>query len=110
MLARAAAALIGALAALVAVAPAYGRSPGAPDLGQLSAAPLQRIGPAPASLPVTLQLGLVADQKGIAGAARAGSDPGLPSYGRYPTLPELRRRFGAPPPRLRAVLTALRRD
>jgi subtilase family serine protease len=78
------------------------------DFGPLSHAGLKRVGAAPTGYPVTLQLGLVAGQKGIAGAARAGSDPSSPSYGNYPTLSELARRWGAPPARRRAVLSALR--
>jgi subtilase family serine protease len=75
--------------------------------GPISPAGMRRLGRAPANFPVTLQLGLVADQDGMANAARAGSDPSSPSYGRYATPLELRRRFGAPIARQRAVLAAL---
>jgi kumamolisin len=78
------------------------------DFGLPSRAGLERVGAAPGAFPVTLRLGLVADQKGIASAARAGSDPSSPTYGVYPTLAELARRYGAPAARQRAVLAALR--
>ena len=99
--------LIGMLFALLATGPARGQVPPV-DFGPISPAGLKRVGAAPETFPVTLQLGLVADQKGIAAAARAGSDPSSPSYGQYPTLPELRLRFGAPAARQGAVLRALR--
>ena len=69
---------------------------------------LRRIGPAPAATPVTLQLGLVADQQRIARTARAASDPSSPTYGTYLTLVEFAKRLGAPVSRQRAVLDALR--
>jgi subtilase family serine protease len=78
------------------------------DFGLPSAAGRKHLGAAPKSFPVTLQLGLVADQQGIANAARYGSDPSSPTYGQYPTLTELAQRWGAPAARRRAVLQALR--
>jgi kumamolisin len=98
----------GILLALPATAAAGGRVSTRVDFGPLSTAGLKRVRAAPEAFPVTLQLGLVADQKGIKAASRAGSDPSSPSYGRYPTLPELRRRLGAPATRQRDVLRALR--
>jgi subtilase family serine protease len=82
--------------------------PATVDFGLPSAPLSARVGAAPEGVPVTLQLGLVADQQGIAAAARAGSDPSSSTYGVYPTLTELRSRWGAPPARQRAVLAALR--
>ena len=78
------------------------------DFGLPSRAGLERVGAAPRGFPVTLQLGLVADQRGIASAARAASDPSSSTYGLYPTLSEFARRLGALPARRRAVLAALR--
>lgn len=54
------------------------------------------MGATPASFPITLELGLLADQKGIASAARA-SDPSSSAYGNYLTLSEFARRLGADP-------------
>jgi kumamolisin len=78
------------------------------DFGLPSRVGLSRIGAAPASFPVTLQLGLIADEKRIAADVRAASDPSSPTYGHYPTLSEFARRRGAPVARRRAVLDALR--
>jgi subtilase family serine protease len=101
-----------ALARMLVGAPATGAaraaSPAAVAFGLPPRAGLRRIGVAPARARVTLQLGLVADQAGIARDARAGSDPSSPGYGRYPTLSELVRSRGAPAARQRPVLAALR--
>jgi subtilase family serine protease len=77
------------------------------DFGLPARAGLERVGVAPGRFPVTLQLGLVADQQRIASAARAASDPSSPTYGQYPTLAEFVSRYGAPAERRRAVLAAL---
>ena len=76
--------------------------------GPLSHSGLTRMGAAPTGFRVTLQLGLVANLRGMANAARAASDPSSPSYGTYLTLAQLRQRFGAPGSRQAAVLRALR--
>jgi kumamolisin len=76
--------------------------------GPLSHAGLKRLGIAPRSFPVTLQLGLVANLTGMANAVQAASDPSSSSYGTYLTLAQLRQQFGAPVSRQTAVLGALR--
>ena len=96
------------LLALQASGPASADQPAKIDFGLPSGAGLHRVGPAPAAFPVTLQLGLVANQTAIATAARAASDPSSPTYGSYPTLAEFARDRGAPAARQRAVLAALR--
>jgi kumamolisin len=77
------------------------------DFGLPSRTGLDRVGAAPGSFPVTLELGLLADQKGIASAARASSDPSSSTYGIYPTLSEFARRRGADSARQRAVIDTL---
>ena len=77
------------------------------DFGLPSHAGLVRVGAAPGSFPVTLELGLLADQKGIATAARASSDPSSSTYGIYPTLSAFARHWGADPARRHAVIDAL---
>lgn len=104
--------VVGALALAGILSDARPRDAGAAqsaevDFGLPSAAGMKRVGAAPSGFPVTLQLGLVADQQGIARAARAASDPSSSSYGRYETLAELAGRMGAPATRRRAVLRAL---
>jgi subtilase family serine protease len=77
------------------------------DYGPLSTEGRTRVGRAPADYPVLLQLGLVADQKSIADAAKSGSDPSSSSYGTYPTLAQLSADWGASEDRRRDVLAAL---
>ena len=103
----AALALAGVLRSSPAPGGASAAQPATVDFGLPSRAGLKRVGAAPGGFPVTLELGLVADQNAIASAARAGSDPSSSTYGLYPTLPELARRLGAPTARRRAVLDAL---
>jgi subtilase family serine protease len=107
VLLAAGAAMAGTLLAFHISAAAAATPPPNVSFGLPSAPLSARVGGAPEGVPVTLQLGLVADQQGIAAAARAGSDPSSPTYGVYATLPELERRWGAPPARQRAVLAAL---
>jgi subtilase family serine protease len=104
--------VVGVALAVVLVALLTGATRGAQssnvDLGLPSRTGLERAGAAPGRFAVMLQLGLVADQKSIARAAPAASDPSSSTYGRYPTLLEFARRRGALPARRRAVLDALR--
>jgi subtilase family serine protease len=110
-------ALVGLLAtglALAGVLPARlpsgavgGPQPTKVDFGLPSRTGLVRVGAAPASFPVTLELGLLGDQKGIASAARASSDPSSSAYGNYPTLSEFARRLGADMAKRQAVVDAL---
>ncbi len=79
------------------------------DFGPISHAGLVRIGPAPNGLPLTLELGLVADNAGLRQALRAASDPASPTYGAYLTLAQLRARYGARPAVQAAVTRALQR-
>jgi kumamolisin len=96
------------LLALQASGPAQADPSAKVDFGLPSRAGLERVGAAPGAFPVTLQLGLVANQTAIANGARAASDPSSPTYGAYPTLSEFAHHYGAPASRQRAVLTALR--
>jgi kumamolisin len=97
-----------ALLALQASGPAQADPSAKIDFGLPSRTGLTRVGTAPGAFPVTLRMGFVADQQGIANAARSGSDPSSPTYGDYLTLPELAHRYGAPAARQRTVLAALR--
>ena len=101
-----------ALAGVLPALPGSGSSgtnrPAKVAFGLPSRAGLNRVGVAPAGFPVTLQLGLVADQSRIASAARAASDPSSSTYGAYPTLSEFARRLGASASVRSAVLATLR--
>jgi hypothetical protein len=100
-------ALARVLPARPAPGPATAAQPAKVDFGLPSRAGLKRVGAAPAGFPVTLELGLLADQKGIASDVRASSDPSSSTYGIYPTLSEFAHRRGADPVRRRVVIAAL---
>jgi len=67
-----------------------------------------RVGAAAADRELSLMLGLRRDDAGLARFVDRVSDPASPSYGRYLDVPEIARRFGAPPAARRATLRWLR--
>ena len=76
------------------------------DYGPISHKGLKSAGAASTSLKLSLQLGLIADQQGIANAAKAASSPTSSSYGKYPSLSTLQSKYGASSSRRNAVLNA----
>src|SRR4051812_2854774 len=78
------------------------------DYGPISHSGLRDAGPASGGLKLALQLGLVADQQGIASAAKSASSPGSSSYGSYPSLSTLTSRYGASSSRRSAVVNAFK--
>lgn len=78
------------------------------DYGPISHSGLKSTGPASGSLELSLQLGLIADQQGIADAAKAGSSPSSSTYGSYPSLSTLASRYGASSSRRNAVVKAFK--
>ena len=67
-----------------------------------------RVGAAVADRELSLMLGLRRDDAGLARFVDRVSDPASPSYGHYLDVPEIARRFGAPPAARRATLRWLR--
>jgi kumamolisin len=78
------------------------------DYGPISHSGLRDAGPASSGLKLSLQLGLIADQDGIADAAKAASTPGSSGYGKYPSLSTLTSRYGASSARRNAVVKAFK--
>jgi subtilase family serine protease len=78
------------------------------DYGPISHKGLKSAGPAPTGLRLPLQLGLIADQDGIADAVKAASNPSSSSYGKYPSLSTLASRYGASSSRRNAVVNAFK--
>src|SRR3954454_23500543 len=73
------------------------------DYGPLSHNGLKSAGAASTGLRLSLALGLVADNDGVAQAAKAASSPGSSSYGKYPSLSTLASKYGASSSRRKAV-------
>jgi hypothetical protein len=55
------------------------------DYGPISHKGLKSAGSASTGLKLSLQVGLIANQQGIANAAKAASSPTSSSYGKYPS-------------------------
>jgi kumamolisin len=78
------------------------------DYGPISHSGLKSAGPASTGLKLSLQLGLIANQQGIANAAKAASSPTSSSYGKYPSLSTLQSKYGASSSRRSAVVNAFK--
>ena len=77
------------------------------DYGAISHQGLESLGPASPGLRLTLELGLIADQQGIADALKSASNPSS-TYGHYLTLSELQQKYGASSSRRNAVVEAFK--
>lgn len=75
----------------------------------VAAGDVRSLGPAPAQQQLALDIPLLADDTGLERFALSVATPGSASYGRYATVAELARRFGARPAASRAVMRYLRR-
>src|SRR5271154_4756694 len=65
------------------------------DFGDISHSGLKDLGPASTGLKLSLEVGLIADQQGIANAVKSASNPSSSSYGKYLTLSTLQSKYGA---------------
>src|SRR5690242_7915770 len=78
------------------------------DYGPISHKGLKSAGPASPGLKLSLQLGLIANQQGIANAVKAASSPTSSSYGKYLSLSTLQSKYGASSSRRSAVVDAFK--
>ncbi|HEY6761781.1 MAG TPA: S53 family peptidase [Baekduia sp.] len=78
------------------------------DYGPISHKGLRSLGPASTSTKLTLQLGFIANQSGIADAAKAASSPTSSTYGKYLSLSSLASRYGASSSKRNAVVNAFK--
>ena len=78
------------------------------DFGAISHKGLKDLGPASTGLKLSLELGLIADQQGIANAVKAASNPSSSSYGDYLSLSTLQQKYGATSSRRNAVVGAFK--
>jgi hypothetical protein len=78
------------------------------DYGPISHQGMKNAGAASGSLTLSLQLGLIANQQGIANAVKAASSPTSSSYGKYLSLSTLQSSYGASSSRRNAVVNAFK--
>jgi hypothetical protein len=65
------------------------------DFGDISHKGLKNLGPASTGLKLSLELGMIANQQGIANAVKAASNPSSSTYGQYLSLSTLQKKYGA---------------
>ncbi len=78
------------------------------DFGDIYHKGLKSLGPASTGLKLSLELGMIANQQGIANAVKAASDPSSSTYGQYLSLSTLQKKYGASSSRRNAVLGAFK--
>jgi kumamolisin len=78
------------------------------DFGDISHKGLKNLGPASSGLKLSLELGMIANQRGIANAVKAASNPASATYGKYLSLSSLQSKYGASSSRRNAVLGAFK--
>ena len=66
------------------------------DFGDISHKGMKNLGPASTGLKLSLELGMIANQKGIANAVKGASNPTSSSYGKYVSLCTRRCRTWSP--------------
>src|SRR5690348_74143 len=80
------------------------------DFGDISHKGMKNLGPASTGLKLSLELGMIANQQGIANAVKAASNPTSSSYGKYVSLSTLQKKYGASSSRRNAVVGAFKND
>ena len=78
------------------------------DFGAISHKGLKDLGPASTGLKLSLGLGMIAKQQGIANAVKAASNPSSSTYGQYLSLSTLQKKYGASSSRRNAVVGAFK--
>ena len=78
------------------------------DFGDISHKGLKNLGPASTGLKLSLEVGMIANQHGIASAVKAASNPSSSSYGKYLSLSTLQKKYGASSSRRNAVVGAFK--
>jgi subtilase family serine protease len=101
-------AVLAALALAAAALPGAAVGATSVDYGPISHNGLHNAGPASTGLKLSLQLGLIANQSGIADAAKAASSPTSSTYGQYLSLSTLASKYGASSSHINAVVNAFK--
>jgi kumamolisin len=95
------------LALTTAVGPALASSTKV-DFGDISHKGLKNLGAASTGLKLSLEIGMIANQQGIANAVKAASNPSSSSYGKYLSLSTLQKKYGASSSRRNSVVGAFK--
>ncbi len=78
------------------------------NYGDISHKGLKKLGAASTSLKLSLEVGMIANQQGIANAVKAASNPSSKTYGQYLSLSTLQKKYGASSSRRKAVVNAFK--
>jgi subtilase family serine protease len=78
------------------------------NFGDISHKGLKSLGPASTGLKLSLELGMLANQQGIANAVKAASNPSSSTYGQYLSLSSLQKKYGASSSERNAVIGAFK--
>jgi hypothetical protein len=78
------------------------------NFGDISHKGLKNLGPASTGLKLSLRLGMIAKQQGIANAVKAASNLTSSTYGTYLSLSTLQNKYGASSSRRKAVVGAFK--
>jgi subtilase family serine protease len=80
------------------------------DYGPISHKGLKKLGAAPTSKKLSLQIGLIANQSGLQSAVKAAGNPSSSSYGKYPSLSTLQSKYGASSSKRKGVVNAFKKQ
>lgn len=78
------------------------------NYGDISHKGLKNLGAASTGLKLSLEIGMIANQQGIANAVKAASNPSSSGYGKYLSLSTLQKKYGASSSRRDAVVGAFK--
>jgi Pro-kumamolisin, activation domain len=78
------------------------------NFGDISHKGLKKLGAASTSLKLSLEIGMITNQQGIANAVKAASNPSSKTYGQYLSLSTLQKKYGASSSRRKAVVGAFK--
>ncbi len=79
------------------------------NYGDISHQGMKNLGPASTGLKLPLEIGLVANQQGIANAVKSASNPSSSNYGHYLSISSLQKKYGASSSRRNAVVRAFKK-
>src|SRR6201996_4418533 len=76
------------------------------NYGDISHKNLKDLGPASTGTKLPLEIGMIANQSGIASAVKSASNPTSSSFGKYLSIASLQSKYGASSSRRKAVVGA----
>ena len=79
------------------------------NYGPISHKNMKDLGAASPGLKLSVQVGLIANQQGIQNAVKSGSNPSSSTYGQYPSLSTLQKKYGASSSKSNGVINAFKK-